>query len=220
MSEQPIKPTSKGKNLFQLFKDSLVEDEADIAEIGRQLRESREQQAPHPPVQPDQFEAPQADQSAGRPVGTSAAQQAQANARRTDNPCVSMPKQVDQSAGQHLGTSIPNVDASTTRQPEVDKSSPQVNDSATQVISSASQQPTCLRRAYGRNLDESTSRQLSASTVPSDISELCLTHREILQVAATVSDGEINYREMSEWTGIAQGTCRDAMIRLREKKNP
>lgn len=72
MSEQQIKPKSKGKNLFQLFKDSLAEDDDDIAEIGRQLRERRDEQASQSPlVQPEQVGVTQLDESASRHVGTS-----------------------------------------------------------------------------------------------------------------------------------------------------
>ena len=233
MSEQQIKSKSKGKNLFQLFKDSLAEDDADIAEIGRQLRESREGQTPpSPSVQSEQLGVPQVDGAATQQVGKSASsllnesthRQVVEHAPQASDSSTAISDKVNDSACQHLGMSSYRVDDSETRQlqadkstHEVGKSSPQLNHSATQVTNSASRQLTYPRNTDGRHLDDSASRQVGNSAIPSDISDLCLTHREILQVAATVADGEINYREMSEWTGIAQGTCRDAMIRLREK---
>ncbi len=250
MSEQQIKPKSKGKNLFQLFKESLAEDDADIAEIGRQLRESREGQVSQSSiVQPEPSGVPETDDSVGRHVDTSASKRLSESAPQQDGentyqPCNtgesilelfndSAPPQVGRSAaqlleysgtqplnessGQHIGRSTSEVGDSATRQLKVDESSSQVNHSASQVTNSASRQFTHPRGTNFHRVNESTSQQISNSAIPSNISELCLTHREILQVLATVTDGEINYREMSEWTGIAQGTCRDAMIRLREK---
>lgn len=132
---------------------------------------------------------------------------------------------VDDSACQRLGRPLSDIDNSATRHydvdessPELSNSSPRLNHSATQVTNSASRHFTQLRSTYTRQLDDSPSRQVGNTSIPTDITELCITHREILQVVATVAEGEINYREMSEWTGIAQGTCRDAMIRLRDKK--
>jgi hypothetical protein len=44
-----------------------------------------------------------------------------------------------------------------------------------------------------------------------------ITHREILPVRTTDDDGEIDYPEIPECSGIAQRTGRDAMFRLRRK---